>query len=148
MPKSSMKLLIEMATEQLQQQQQQLQRLNSERNQATTQLSALQQYRYDYSERLQQTSQQGLTVSNYHNFYRFIGTLDQAIEQQNTVLGQLDRKVSQQQQNWLSAKQRLNAYQALQDRRDNEHAQQLMRAEQRQNDELSAAMHYRLKHAN
>lgn len=87
-------------------------------------------------------------MSNYHNFYRFIGTLDQAITQQNSLLEHLEAKITQQQQQWLAAKQRLNAYQTLQERRDQQQAERLARLEQRENDELSAAMHYRLRQFN
>lgn len=147
MPSSSMNTLIDLADNQLDQQTQRLQRLNTDRNNAQQQLEALKQYREDYSTRLLQSSQSGVSVANYHNFYRFIGTLDQAITQQNSLLEQLQLKITEQQQHWLEAKQRLNAYQTLQQRRDDEKAQRLTRQEQRDNDELSAAMHYRLHHS-
>lgn len=148
MPNASMKTLIGLAENEVDQHSKLLQRLNAERSQASTQLDALHQYRLDYSDRLLQASQTGVTMSNYHNFYRFIGTLDQAITQQNSLLGHLDAKITQQQQQWLAAKQRLNAYQTLQDRRDQEQAVHQARVEQRENDELSAAMHYRLRQFN
>lgn len=148
MPKSSMKTLIGLAENEVEQQTKFLQRLNTERNQASTQLDTLHQYRLDYSDRLLQASQSGVTMANYHNFYRFIGTLDQAITQQNGLLGHIDAKITQQQQQWLAAKQRLNAYQTLQDRRDQQLAIDRARSEQRENDELSAAMHYRLRQFN
>lgn len=148
MPNSSMKTLIALAQEDLDNQTQRLQRLNTDKTNAQNQLVALQQYREDYSNRLLQSSQTGVSVANYHNFYRFIGTLDQAISQQNSLIAQLDAKVETQQQHWLAAKQRLTAYQTLQERRDNEQAQRALRQEQRQNDEISAAMHYRLHHSN
>lgn len=148
MPNASMKTLIHLAENEVDQHSDSLQRLNNERTQASTQLSTLQQYRLDYSDRLLQASQSGVTMSNYHNFYRFIGTLDQAITQQNSLLELLEVKITQQQQQWLAAKQRLNAYQTLQERRDQQHAERLTRLEQRENDELSAAMYYRLRQFN
>lgn len=148
MPNASMKMLIMLAENQAEQQKERLQRLNAERNKADAQLAALKEYRVDYTDRLTQASRNGVSVANYHNFYRFIGTLDQAITQQNSQLEQLTTKITEQQQHWLSAKQRLNAYQTLQDRRDYEQAQILLRQEQRDNDELSAAMHYRQHHTN
>lgn len=148
MPNTSMNMLIHLAENEVGQHADLLQRLNSERSQASTQLSTLRQYRHDYSDRLLQASQSGVTMSNYHNFYRFIGTLDQAITQQNSLLEHLEVKITQQQQQWLAAKQRLNAYQTLQERRDQQQAERLARLEQRENDELSAAMHYRLRQFN
>lgn len=148
MPNTSMHTLIHVAENEVEQQTDYLQRLNSERNQASEQLSTLQQYRLDYSDRLLQASQSGVTMSNYHNFYRFIGTLDQAITQQNSLLEHLELKITQQQQQWMAAKQRLNAYQTLQNRRDQAQAEHQARLEQRENDELSAAMLYRLRQFN
>ena len=148
MPNASMHTLIQLAENEVEQHTDHLQRLNSERQQASQQLSTLHQYRLDYSDRLLQASQSGVTMSNYHNFYRFIGTLDQAITQQNSLLGHIDQKISVQQQHWLAAKQRLNAYQTLQERRDQQALIQQARLEQRENDELSAAMHYRLRQFN
>ncbi|HHU95410.1 MAG TPA: flagellar export protein FliJ [Alcaligenaceae bacterium] len=148
MPNSSMKTLIALAQEDLDKQTQHIQRQNTDKTNAQHQLVALQQYREDYSNRLLQSSQTGVSVANYHNFYRFIGTLDQAISQQNSLIAQLDAKIMTQQQHWLAAKQRLTAYQTLQERRDSEQAQRILRQEQRQNDEISAAMHYRLHHSN
>ena len=148
MPNTSMHTLIHLAENEVEQQTDYLQRLNSERNKASEQLSTLQQYRLDYSDRLLQASQSGVTMSNYHNFYRFIGTLDQAITQQNSLLEHLELKITQQQQQWMAAKQRLNAYQTLQNRRDQAQAEHQARLEQRENDELSAAMLYRLRQFN
>ena len=148
MPNSSMKTLIHLSENDIEQQTRRLQQLNTEKNNAENQLQALKQYREDYTTRLLEASQSGVSVANYHNFYRFIGTLDQAITQQNSLLTQLQSKTAEQQQHWLAAKQRLNAYQTLQQRRDDEQAQHLLRQEQRNNDELSAAMHYRLHHLN
>jgi len=46
---------------------------------ATTQRDMLQTYRQDYAQRIQQAARRGLSASNYHNFRRFIHTLDDAI---------------------------------------------------------------------
>lgn len=148
MPNSVFVRLIDLAEQQLEQQQTNMLRANQEHQQAQQQLGALQQYREDYAQRLLQTSQSGMSMANYHNFHRFIGTLDQAISQQNRVIQQISQQVAKQQQRWLAAKQRLNAYETLQKRRDVAAAEQLLRQEQRQNDELSSAMFYRAHHAN
>lgn len=148
MPSASMKMLIELTNNDLDQEEQCLGKLNSEQAKASEQLTMLKQYREDYTSRLLETSKNGVSVASYHNFYRFIGTLDQAITQQSALIEQFTPKIEAQKKQWLEAKQRLNAYQTLQDRRDAEQAQRLARQEQRDNDELSAAMHYRLHHTN
>lgn len=148
MSNASMQTLIELAKNEVDAQAQRLQRLNTDKTHANNQLTALKQYREDYTDRLIQSSQTGVSVANYHNFSRFIGTLDLAITQQNSLIEQLDVKVKTQQQYWVAAHQRLNAYQTLQSRRDSEQAQRISRQEQRDNDALSAALHYRLHHTN
>src|SRR5690606_4174774 len=60
--------------------------LSTQRRQAQSQLDTLDGYRIDYTQRLQQSTQGGVSASNYHNFRRFIATLDEAISQQNKII--------------------------------------------------------------
>ena len=54
----------------------------------------LQDYRHDYLERLQQAMTSGMSASDCHNYQRFIGTLDDAIVQQQGVLQQADENLN------------------------------------------------------
>ncbi len=125
----------------------QLQQLQSERNNAESQLSTLQVYRQDYAERLQKATMDGVTTANYRNFRQFIATLDEAILQQNRVVGQIDSKIEQSQQQWYAEKRRLNSYEALQTRHHQQQLKRENRAEQLASDEASAALYRRARHS-
>lgn len=124
---------------------QQLQILLSERRQAGEQMDALQSYRDDYENRLQTAATQGISTANYHNFRQFIGTLDEAISQQNKVIIQLDARVERGFAQWREEKRRLRSYEALRDRMLQERKLQANRNEQRASDELSANLHRRVR---
>ncbi|HLS42863.1 MAG TPA: flagellar export protein FliJ [Paenalcaligenes sp.] len=133
-------LLIELANHQTNEVAQRLSALITERNAATEQLDALHVYRLDYAQRLLEAGKSGVAMSNYLNFRRFINTLDEAIQQQNSRLDVLNQRVQYEQSQWLEEKQRLNAYETLQKRRHNEWLNASRRHEQRVNDEMSAAL--------
>lgn len=140
-------LLIELSTHQTNEVAQKLGKLVTEREQAGLQLEALNQYRLDYAQRLLEAGQSGVTMSNYMNFRRFIGTLDEAIQQQNKLVDILNQKIVQQQAIWIEEKQRLNAYETLQERRRAELSLANSRREQRLNDEMSASLFQRAQHS-
>jgi len=117
-----------------------LQQLTSDRQNAQNQLSALRSYRQDYASRLQNASEEGLSASNYHNFRRFIATLDEAIVQQNGLMAQIEQRIQIGLQNWQARKRRLNSYEALLDRENRERRARENRSEQRANDEISINM--------
>jgi len=104
---------------------------------ATQQRDALQTYRQDYAQRIQQEAHQGLSASNYHNFHRFIHTLDDAIVQQNVVISKLQTQSEQRRLQWMAQKRKLSAYQTLQARQRERLRHASNRREQRQHDELS-----------
>ncbi|NYT65038.1 flagellar export protein FliJ [Alcaligenaceae bacterium] len=142
---ASLVTLIDLKTDAANQIAKQLQKLQTERNNAKSQLSTLQVYRQDYAERLQKATMDGVTTANYHNFRQFIATLDEAILQQNRVVGQIDRNIEQSQQQWYAEKQRLKSYEALQTRHHQQQLQRENRAEQLANDEASAALYRRTR---
>lgn len=142
-PSSSFDLLIELTTHQTNEVAQQLSVLINERNDALQQMDALNDYRLDYAQRLLEAGQNGVAMSNYLNFRRFINTLDEAIQQQNKRLELLNQRVAEQQLVWLEEKQRLNAYETLQDRRRTAMALANRKREQRLSDEMSAALFLR-----
>ncbi|MYN11655.1 flagellar export protein FliJ [Pusillimonas sp. TS35] len=146
--RASLKTLIDLAQEGLEGAGRHLRGLMDERRSAEQQLSMLQGYRMDYVERLQRAGELGISASNYQNFNRFIATLDQAIMQQNKVLAQLDIQVNTGREHWRDQKKRLNSFEALESR----HQQQLQhrenRAEQRRYDEHSAILYRRRQQQN
>ena len=117
-----------------------LQELRTQREAAQSQLEMLQTYRQDYAQRLLDVGQTGVTMANYHNFRRFIVTLDQAISQQNSVIQSLEEQMEQGRQVWYGHQQRLKAYETLIDRRLQTQQVQQQRREQRNSDEIAARL--------
>lgn len=144
---SSLATLIELKKDAANKVVKQLQGLQKERDNAEKQLTTLLLYRQDYAERLQKTTMDGVTTANYRNFRQFIATLDDAIMQQNKVVGQINTKIQHSQQQWYAEKQRLSSYEALQTRHQQQQQKQVNRAEQLANDEASAALYRRTRHS-
>lgn len=135
--------LIKLSQHSVDQAQNNLGRLINERHQAGQQLAMLEGYRQDYTARLNNVGQTGMTASNYHNFSRFLATLDNAIMQQTNVMTQLDHKIQTSTKHWRHEQQRLLSYETLQTRRLQEHNAVANRREQIITDELSANIHRR-----
>lgn len=121
----------------------QLGKLISERRSAAQQLDVLKEYRQDYANRLNTAGQTGMTASNYHNFTRFLATLDDAIVQQTRLMSHMDHNINVSKENWRSQQQRLHSYETLNTRRNQQRIAFENRREQRLSDELSAAIHRR-----
>ena len=143
--RNALPVLIDLSKTSADQAAKELQSLIKARADADNQLEMLHTYRQDYAVRMQQAGLTGMSASNYHNFSRFISTLDDAIAQQNRSIQNLEIKLDDQRRNWLSEKRRLNSYETLQDRY---RAQQQMidnRNEQRRNDEASLNLYQRAR---
>ncbi len=138
---SSLNLLVDLGNNHLEQAGQQLQSLSQQKQKAAEQLEMLQGYRQDYAQRLLEAGRSGLTMSNYHNFVRFIATLDEAIQQQNKILQKLDAKVSTSRNEWNDKRVRVHAYETLVERQENRLRVAQQRREQNQSDEISARLH-------
>ena len=133
-------MLINLAKESTDEAARLLGRLSAERGNAERQLSMLHDYRQDYLERLQQAMTSGMSASDCHNYQRFIGTLDDAIGQQQGVLRQAEDNLSKGRLYWQQEKRKLNSYDALAQREMRAQAVVESRREQRANDEYSARL--------
>jgi flagellar FliJ protein len=120
-----------------------LNELSTQRRHAKSQLDMLDGYRGDYTVRLQHATEAGLSASNYHNFRRFIATLDEAITQQNRIIAQIDSRIATGRQQWYVEQRRLSSYETLKVRRDKQMRYQEQRREQRTSDEISAGLYRR-----
>lgn len=140
---ASLLTLVDLTQGQVDESGRQLQELTGQRNAANQQLEQLQTYRQDYAQRLLDAGQTGLTMANYHNFRRFIATLDEAITQQNKIILSLEDKIEQGRQEWQACQRRLNAYETLIDRRQQVQQRQQHRIEQRASDEIAARLFLR-----
>jgi len=114
-----------------------LQSLTRSVRDAQTQRDMLQSYRQDYAQRIQHAANHGLSAANYHNFRRFIHTLDDAIVQQNANISRLQTQSEQGRLQWMTHKRKLNAYQTLQQRQQTRLRHVNNRLEQRQHDEFN-----------
>lgn len=133
-------MLINLAKESTDEAARLLGRLSAERTNAERQLGMLQDYRHDYLERLQQAMTSGMSASDCHNYQRFIGTLDDAIVQQQGVLQQADENLNKGRLYYQQEKRKLNSYDALAQRAQRAEAVAESRREQRLNDEYSARL--------
>ena len=84
--------------------------------QAEEQLKMLIDYQHEYRNNLNTDMGQGITSNRLINDQQFIQTLEKAIEQHRQQLNQWTQKVDQALNSWRDKKQRLQAWQTLQDR--------------------------------
>ncbi|QKN81310.1 flagellar export protein FliJ [Scandinavium goeteborgense] len=84
--------------------------------QAEEQLKMLMDYQLEYQTNLNDNMSQGMASLRWQNYQQFIQTLEKAIDQHRQQLLQWNRKVEQALTAWREKKQRLQAWQTLQDR--------------------------------
>ena len=84
--------------------------------QAEEQLKMLIDYQHEYRNNLNTDMGQGITSNRWINYQQCIQTLEKAIEQHRQQLNQWTQKVDQALNSWRDKKQRLQAWQTLQDR--------------------------------
>ncbi|ALB63213.1 Flagellar protein FliJ [Cronobacter condimenti 1330] len=84
--------------------------------QAQEQLSMLMNYQQEYRNNLNDTMTQGIASNRWVNYQQFIQTLEKAIDQHRLQLTQWNTKVDQALSFWKEKKQRLQAWETLQDR--------------------------------
>ena len=84
--------------------------------QADEQLSMLLDYQDEYRNKLNTDMSGGISSLRWTNYHQFIQTLEKAIEQHRQQLLQWTKKVEQALDFWREKKQRLQAWQTLQDR--------------------------------
>ncbi|MDU5689484.1 MAG: flagellar export protein FliJ [Citrobacter freundii] len=86
--------------------------------QAEEQLKMLIDYQHEYRNNLNNDMGQGITSNRWINYQQFIQTLEKAIEQHRQQLNQWTQRVDQalNLNSWRDKKQRLQAWQTLQDR--------------------------------
>ena len=84
--------------------------------QAEDQLKMLIDYQHEYRNNLNNDMGQGITSNRWINYQQFIQTLEKAIEQHRQPINQWKQNVGQALNSWRDKKQRLQAWQTLQDR--------------------------------
>ncbi|MFT0531451.1 flagellar export protein FliJ [Castellaniella hirudinis] len=142
---TSLDILINLSQDKVDDAGRRLAELATQRREAQGQLDTLDTYRGDYTRRLQNTTENGVTASNYHNFRHFIATLDEAISQQNRIIAQIDTRIEAGQRQWRDEKRRLNSYETLRSRQLRQLQAREQRREQRISDEAAANLYRRLR---
>lgn len=116
--------------------------LQSAHNSATGTLDMLLQYRQEYLDQMAVLMRDGMASSELHNYQSFIGTLDNAIEQQRALTQQADTRLAHGRGDWQDNKRRLNSFDTLADRRSRQNMVALNKREQRDSDEHTSRQFY------
>lgn len=96
-------------------------------------LALLQQYREEYQARFMDAARLGIGPDEWRNFTAFLGKLDEAIAQQQSIVeASRDRTVAGQQA-WIAERNRMKAFDALSQR----HQKAVQRKEARQDQRLT-----------
>ncbi len=105
--------------------------------QAEEQLKMLMDYQNEYRNNLNTDMTQGIGSQRWQNYQQFISTLEKAIDQHRQQLMQWTTKVEQALNAWREKKQRLQAWQTLQDRQTNAALLAENRLDQKKMDEFA-----------
>lgn len=99
------------------------------------------QYREEYRMRFVAAAQDGLSPGKWQNFAGFLAKLDEAINQANSAMAQTKQQTVAGQQEWVSKRGRVKAFDTLSDRHQSRLAYQDQRQEQKASDEHGARRH-------
>jgi flagellar FliJ protein len=127
-------LLIERAREAYDAASQDLGRATAQRDRQQQQLQMLVDYHSEYRSRLEEHAGRGLTVAELVNYQRFLGQLEQAVDQQRGVQLRAEQGLESARQHWQIAHRRLKSFEILQERRSAAGQRVLARREQRDSD--------------
>lgn len=110
------------------------------RAQTAAQLEALQQYRGEYRERLQEAMRRGVGTDTLNDYSRFIQSLDGAITRASDVLAQQGERLEAGRQHWQKHQQQLASYDTLAQRRAHSEHQRQALLERRHTDEITQSL--------
>ncbi len=105
--------------------------------QADEQLSMLLDYQDEYRNKLNTDMSGGISSLRWTNYHQFIQTLEKAIEQHRQQLNQWNQRLAQALSNWQEKHKRLNAYQTLITRAEENALRQENRLDQKRMDEFA-----------
>lgn len=134
--------LIELAQSKTDEAARRLGQLQNAHTSAAEKLELLLQYRQEYLDQLQVQLRDGVASAHLRNFQHFIGTLDDAIEQQRALTLQADTRLAHGRGDWQQTKRRLNSFDTLADRVRQQEMIALNKREQRDSDEHTARQFY------
>lgn len=136
--KNPMVILRDMAQDTLNETAHALGQVQQKMQAAAEQHRQLQSYEQDYQHALRQGMMtDGMSVADLVNYQSFILSLNQVVKQHETHLVSCERAVTQAKSSWLHDKQRLNAFETLNTRRETAQALIQSRQEQKLMDEFA-----------
>ncbi|MDX2349537.1 MAG: flagellar export protein FliJ [Porticoccus sp.] len=102
-----------------------------------TQIGQLTEYRREYHRQLQDISSQGIVLSTFREYQRFLSSLDKIIASAMHELDKHKERVNQSQIMWQKEQCKLTSYDTLSDRRNTIKVREDNRREQRQHDDMT-----------
>lgn len=99
------------------------------------------QYREEYRTRFLGAAQNGLSPGEWRNYTSFLARLDEAIAQADAAMNHTKQQTVAGQQEWVSKRGRVKAFDTLSDRHQSRVAYQDQRQEQKASDEHGARRH-------
>ncbi len=115
--------------------------LISGQQEATQRLELLMQYRDEYQTRFLSTAQNGIGRDAWHNYRAFLDRLDAAVAQAREMVAASERRTAAGQQEWLSKRGRLKAFDTLAQRHQSRVVYAESKQEQKFLDEHAARLH-------
>jgi flagellar FliJ protein len=109
---------------------------------AENQLNLLSQYRQDYEDRFKVGTEKGLNVTQFKNFQKFIGKLDQAVDGQKRLIQDAEYKVDIARKLWQEAEKKRLSYQTLKDRNNLIELKNESKRDQKQTDEHATRSYF------
>lgn len=100
-------------------------------------LQSVSDYRLEYMKRLNQRTNSGIDSATYRHFHAFINKLDNASEQVEIALKQAKALVAQRKQQWLAQRQKVQAVEHLQAKKEKILRQKADKQEQNMFDEIA-----------
>lgn len=113
-----------------------------EQEDAVNKLNLLSQYRDDYDDRLKQQAAHGVGIAQYANFMAFLAKLDSAVDGQQTVIQDAQRKVELAKLEWQKCEKKRLSYQTLDDRNKELQQKKEAKREQKQSDEFASRIYF------
>lgn len=131
-------MLRDMAQEQLTETTRALGSVQQNLQAAVTQHEQLQHYEREYQQSLRQGMMgKGMSLADLVNHQSFILSLNQVVKQQETHVSRCEKAVDKAKASWMKDKQRLNAFETLNTRRETAQAQVQSKLEQKMMDEFA-----------
>jgi flagellar FliJ protein len=134
--------LIELAQNKADEATRRLGQLQSAHTSAAEKLDLLHRYRQEYLDQLQTHLQDGVSAAHLRNFRQFICTLDTAIEQQLALTTQADARLVHGRSDWQHTRCRLNSFDTLAERVQQQEALEENKRTQRDSDEHTSRQFY------